>query len=85
MSLLVGVVEQPVHQAACVWRNNRDRGWEFGKEVVTGRKDWRCGWRERVSCRAHAQGAKTTGKRQVNEWVELDMDPDGPRRFGSAK
>lgn len=38
-----------------------------------------------LSCRAHSQGAKTAGKRQVNEWVEVDMDPDGPRRFGSAK
>lgn len=55
----------------------------YCKEVVTGRERLEMGWR--VSCRAHAHGAKTAGKRQVNEWVELDMDPDGPRRFGSAK
>lgn len=48
-----------------------------------GGKDWRWGG-ECLAGHTH-HGAKTAGKRQVNEWVELDMDPDGPRRFGSAK
>lgn len=36
-------------------------------------------------CRHTHTAPRQQEKRQVNEWVELDMDPDGPRRFGSAK
>lgn len=60
-----------------------DRGWGCCREVVTGRKDWRWGG-ECLAALTHT-APSPAGKRQVNEWVELDMDPDGPRRFGSAK